>query len=166
MSWFERKKDWAEEVLTADDLNAEFDAVAAALNGIAQAKRVSSSESIQMVGAKDVPGASVSITLSRPSLVIVSTNFHLDITTGAGSNKGYAVGYLNVDGSNQAVYPVLGCGQNMRVGQTVGESYVLSLGTGSHTLKLRCEVNTEGPPTGGYCWNAGFSYLILPDPEP
>lgn len=51
MSWFTRKKDWAEEeVLTAADLNTELDAIAAALNSTSPVQIVTGAANITYGG--------------------------------------------------------------------------------------------------------------------
>jgi hypothetical protein len=170
MSWFKRKKDWAaKEILTAGDLDNEFDNVAEALNSLIGSGRIASSGAKAITGGivvseVDVPGASASITLTRPSIVIVSTVFDMEMSSGTGAGKVYVAGALNVNGANQSTAAELGLHAESYVQANVGETYRLALGTGAHTLKLKLAVNEEGPAASITCWHATATYLIVPEP--
>jgi hypothetical protein len=146
MSWFSRKKAFEEEAdILGVDFETEFDTIANAFNGLFKGDRVSASSNLLLTGGyKDVPGASVSITPSMSSLLYVWPVF---VTTAGG-----VTGVVNVDGSDQAYEA-----------NTV-QALCISLTAGAHTVKLRAKpifVGAELQKT-----NTGFTYLLVPDPEP
>jgi hypothetical protein len=160
MSWFKRLRSFSpEEEIKAGDFEAEYDNLAEALNGLVAGADVRCSESLTLTGAfQDVPGASATITLSRASLVFVWATWGLGAT--GGLLPGTA-GSLSVDGAEQ---PVVAEGME-EVADFASQSYCLKLTAGSHTIKQRARLVSGN--TGVCIKNfTGFTYLVLPNPEP
>jgi hypothetical protein len=143
MSWFKRKKDWAaKEILTAGDLDSEFDNVAEALNTLFQSGAAIASGSLELTSSlQDVPGTSTAVTAPRASLLIAwvtadgggSQTYVVSLPTGAHTLKlrakkfvfltsaSYVV--LNVDGSDQSAHATVGTAEE--IGKYTGFGYLL-----------------------------------------
>jgi len=172
MSWFSRKRSFVEDTdILAPDFEAEFDNIAEALNSLVGSGRIASSKSQEVHPGTfteeiDVSGATVTFTLARPSVVIVTTAFDLQMNAGTGSGKAFVQGKLNVDGSNQGTGAELGVAPLGFIQATIGEAYRLQLGAGAHTLKLRLGCTAEGPATSAENLHASATFFYYPDPEP
>lgn len=175
MSWFKRKREFAEEAdALADDVDTEFDNIAEGLNGLFQAGAVTSSAVVTagVVGGEgSVPGSTKTITVDRPGLAIISSIFNIEISSGTSTGKVYVQGYLYVDGSKQPHFAELGqnsyqSGPSPEVAQgTVSETYVVQLSEGSHTFKQAHQGFNVGATTYRI-WSANYTYLIVPNPSP
>lgn len=110
---------------------------------------------------QDVPGASLNITPSVASTLLVTTAFNLLINDTEG--KGItALGILDVDGVGQeikVVYTIIGgVGDNQVSQATLSEVYAIPLSAAAHTIKL--QVRSEGTGTGE-CTDARFLYMLI-----
>jgi len=180
MSWFKRKREFAEEAdALAEDIESEFDTIAEALNGLVQMGSVTASKDTSLSGAfeaeVEIPGTEKTLTLERSSLVLVSTTFDFDLSSGTyGSTspnaKGFVQGFLKVDGAKQPRYAELAIKRESRVQVTVPANNLVALSAGNHTLELAAEPLHE-PNASNYnatVWHAatGYSYVVIPNPEP
>ncbi len=72
--WYERAKAFAANTpAKAEDMEAEMDNIAEAFNGLFNGRSVAASGDLTLTGIlQDVPGASASISVSRPSVLLVA----------------------------------------------------------------------------------------------
>lgn len=172
-------KDLAEKV--EDIIEERAAAAATELLAFASGARINGSEAKTVTGSEgDVVGATKTLVLAHKSLVFVSAQFDFDVKVGtslttSAAAKGGAIGYLNVDGSNQSNNAELLCAtidgggqlESAKVQACVAQSYALTLAAGSHTIKLRCKTFTEGSSIfveTATAWipHTGFTYIVLP----
>lgn len=157
MSWFKRKKDWvSKEILTAADLDAEFDNVAEALNSLLQSGVVASSEALALSGShQTVPGSAKTVTVARPSILLVWAAFELN---GSGAGQ-LASGAIVVDGVEQP--------QTVTTEATLDAGHaalaVVTLSAGVHEILLHAW-SLIGTVSCGK--RTRYVYLVLPNPEP
>lgn len=171
MTWFSTPQAFvADTPARAAGVNENFDAVAAAFNGIVQGGVVTVSEDkIQTTEAEiELPGSSKTITLAQASLVQVTTFFDWTMETSSGGpGQTYVRGYLNVGGSNQSAYASLGLHETEFVQATCGMTYMLELAAGEHALKLKQKVfKTPSVISVTTATSTRFSYLVFPNPAP
>jgi hypothetical protein len=171
MSWFDRLREFKEgEDILADDFETEFDNVQAGLNRLIQMGSVSASGSSGLPVTStegDVPGTTVSLAPEIASLVKVDIVLNLELLSANGGVNS-AFGWLSVDGTKQtpaAVQELLSWSTPNAdsVQSCVGQSFVVPLAAGSHTLKIR--VKSTG---GATLWPADttLTYLMVPNPSP
>lgn len=175
MSWFSIPKVFtAETKAKAAEVNENFDAVETALNGLFKAGRVNG-EALTIgenPARVDVPGSSKTLTLALASLVLIHLEADIELEVGANEKHSASV-VLNVDGVDQATGANAGGqGTSIVVEASAAVSYVLTLAAGSHTLKMRAEHAGYLVPGGGARAarfspiSLGYSYLVIPNPEP
>lgn len=177
MSWFSRIREFVEEEdAKADDLEAELDNIAEALNGQFAGGSAAASEDLTLTGSyQDVPGASVSCALEQAGLVLVTAVFDFNVArTTVGAIGAVMLGEMNVGGSGQAataIYApttmlVSGTAGGLRA--TVAQTWLLSLASGSTTLKLRAKYSSveSGCTAKIFATHTRFTYLAVADPEP
>lgn len=121
----------------------------------------SASEDLTLTSSyQDVPGASLEITPTVESKLIVLAAYNFTFTEHVQGFKYY--GTLKVDsGSEQSNVAKLG-GNNASFEATVFQPYVLTLSAAKHTINMRAkgEVNAAASPKV-LKTNTGFVYLLL-----
>lgn len=169
MSWFTTPKVFtAGQKAKAADVDENFTAIEEALNGLFKMASVGASGNLTPGGPyQDVPGTSVTVTVARASLALVTTTFDF-VMAGSSSGGAECIGALNVDGSNQAAIARAEGFANAtlwKTAATVGQDYVIPLDVGAHTLKLQARKENVG---NAECrkTNTRLAYLVLPNPEP
>lgn len=160
MTWFSRKKEFPEEAdILGDDFETEFDAIADAFNGLFKADRVAASENwaISEIALSDVPGATLSITPSVASLLLV-----MAVVSGqATATTTIIEAVVDVDGADQAAKIKFTSPLSEQVSDS--QVFCIALAAGAHTVKLQAKSNF---PAVGVAPYTGFVYLLIPDPEP
>lgn len=164
MSWFTRKKSFvAKTPAAAADVEAEFDHIADGFNGLFKPGRVSASGDLTLTTSyQDVPGATLSITPTVASTLLVWATADLEGSTPTEIAVGKAIAVLNVDSadrSEQLINGFLSTSAILR--ETVGQSFSISLTAAAHTIKLRAKMEklTSGKARET---NTGFTYLLIP----
>lgn len=149
MSWFSMPKAAvAHTTAKAADVDANFDAIEDAFNGLFKGDRVSASADLVLFKDPytDVPGASGAVSPPVPSLLFVWAVF---------SVTGEVTGVVNLDGADQPYEAAGG-------GEFVPQVLCLKLNAGAHTVKLRAKADAGTV----HKTNTGFTYLLVPNPEP
>lgn len=171
MSWFTTPKVFtAGQKARAADVDENFTAIEEALNDLFQMGSAGASANVTPAQGGpyvDVPGAAATITVPRSSFVLVTTFFDF-VEAGSSSGGAECLGALNVDGAVQAAVARLEGFANAtlwKTAATVGQSYVIPLDVGAHTLKLQVRKENVAPAECKKT-NTRFTYLVLPDPEP
>jgi hypothetical protein len=157
---YERRESFVEGAdASAATIESEFDNIADAFNGLFRAGRASASDDLSLKSAEynDIPGASVTLTLSAPGLLMVNALFELELPAGGLVFEGA----LNVDGSNQAQIARLSYGEH--VAFQSHQTWCVPLGVGVRTIKLRGR-NELGEAGKVKKTNSGFTYLLIPEP--
>lgn len=181
MSWFSRLREFVEEDdILADDFEAEFDGIATALNSLFQSGSVVASADFGMGGSVGevwessykVTGTEKSVTAAVASILLVTAvfDFRTQETSGGGPEMR---GVLVVDGSPQTKaaklrhqFSVVSSGEVIE--GTVSQTYVVELAAGAHTLSLYARPwagSVTGSPKA-LKDHTGYTYLLIPDPEP
>lgn len=166
MSLFERVQSFVEGTdADAEAIEAEFDAIAAAFNGLFEVGRISASSDLSLTSSyQDVPGATLSITPSVPSLLLVFAVADLEGSTPTEIAVGKTIAVLNVDGSDRSEQLINGfLSTSAIVRETVSQAFSVSLTAAAHTVKLRAKMEklTSGK---AHQTNTGFLYLLIPEP--
>lgn len=178
MSWFSRIREFVEEEdAKADDLDAELDNVAEALNGQFAGGSAAASEDLALTASyQDVPGASDSCVLEQAGLVLVNAVFDFNAAReSVGALGAVMLGELNVDGSGQSATAIYApttmstsgiSGGGLRA--TVAQTWLLPLAPGNHTLKLRAKYASVGSGCTAklFATHSRFSFLAVADPNP
>jgi hypothetical protein len=155
---YERAESFIEDTeADATTVESEFDNIADYFRGLFQAGHLTASAKPTIgTGYTDIAGTSETLTVARPSLLLAVATF--DPTVTAGSTF---TGTLTLDGvTHQEAVLVAPSGA---VGRwAVTQSYVLPIGTGSHTFKLQCKRN--GTVEIFSTANTGLTYLVIPEP--
>jgi hypothetical protein len=157
---YERAESFSEDTdATASTIESEFDNIADAFNGLFRADRVSATEDLSLKGAEynDIPGASVTLTLSAPGLLIVNALFELELPAGGLVFEGA----LNVDGSNQGPIARLSYGEHIAF--QAHQTWCVPLSVGAHIVKLRGR-NELGDAGKVKKTNSGYTYLLVSEP--
>jgi hypothetical protein len=173
MSWFSRLREFKEgEDIVADDFETEFDGIASALNTLIKGGQVDASGPIELLAEQtgDVPGAVLSLVLTRSSVVQVVMTADAQITAVDNGPGPFVQVAMVVDGAPQSAVAKLAAKLegvqptpvgSMVVRASVARTFSLALGAGSHALKMsahttgRALVSPEG---------TGFSYTVIPAP--
>jgi hypothetical protein len=104
----------------------------------------------------DITGASLSITPSAASYMIITAVYDIDVAT----NGDVFLGYLDVDGTNQTPVAVLDAVANGDR-KTVAQTWRISLTAAAHTIKLQ---GARASGSGSATYNqdhTGFTYFIF-----
>jgi hypothetical protein len=148
----------------SEDVNFNFDKVSDALNDLFQVGRVQASGKGTMTTSfSDITGASKSITVDQPSILVAIATFHPTVE----SNAAFT-GTLNIDGVDQTVEAVLSAPSGAGAAAwPVTATYVKELAEGAHTVKMRGKKSGSGVSVEVFdIDNTGFVYYVIPDPEP
>jgi hypothetical protein len=166
MTWFDRKHAFVEEAdALADDVEAEFEGIAEALNSFVQAGRVQAAKALKPMSSsyQDIQGTSKTLVLERASIVQITAVF--DVTVYEGDSF---TGTINVDGSADVETATFVAPDSIATGHIrlpVTQTWCKELSAGSHAIKLVAKRN--GSDTYIFdATNTGYTYLVLPDPEP
>lgn len=178
MSWFSRLREYLEEEdILADDFEAEFDAIADALNSLVVTGRTAASEDKIVISGEAwvkanhrISSTAEAISLVRASIVKIWATFDFDLLLVNGEEMSQE-GTVAVDDAAQTAIAVNrftnNTAGNKRQRKTVSQTYEIELAAGSHTLELWARLSSS---TGGESkarkTNTSLSYMILPDPEP
>jgi hypothetical protein len=166
MSWFTRAKSFVEKTpAAAADVEAEFDNIADSFNGLFKTGRVSASENLTLTTSyQDVPGASLSITPSVASRLLVWATADVQVGTPTQLSLGYAFVKLNVDGADRTEQMLRGYFGGAAVErQPLHQDYSITLTAAAHTIKLRSKMENAESATC-YGTHTGFTYLLIPEP--
>jgi hypothetical protein len=118
--------------------------------------RCSSSTTVNSSSRGDVVGATVTITPTVASYMIINATFDLDSNT-AGD---IVVGVLDVDSSEESVQAVHEAAINGHR-EAVSQNWKISLSAAQHTIKLTF-YRAAGSGTCRTYTNTGFTYLLIP----
>lgn len=161
MSIYERKREFIEdEDALADDIEVEFDGIAAALNSLVAGGVVSASEDLTLKNTtQDVPGAEVNLSPTVASKLLVVANFRV-FCSGATIFEGF----LRVGESDQSQVAYLG--ETTTAETMASQIYVVDLAAGTHTVKLRAKAPSVSGAPKVRATHSRLLYLLIPDPEP
>lgn len=159
MSWFKIPKSFtAKTTAKAAEVNENFEEVEDALNELFKSARVQSTGK-PTLGASyvEVPGTSKTIEVARASLLIVTATFDVSVSTAT------FTGNLEIDEATQTQEAVLNAAAGTIRG-AVTQTYFKEIAKGSHTVKMVGKKN--GSAEVFDVENTGYTYLVIPDPEP
>lgn len=162
MGWFKRVSEFvAKTTAKAADVEAEFDAIAAALNEVITIGEARATLD-WVVGPEFHTEASVVVDAAVDSLIKIDWTVDASLY-----NQGATViGVIRFDGAGQAATQAAIIDFNESRGvtrATISQSAVIDLPKGIHTIELRVE-STGGSTTINKT-HTGFSYVITPKPE-
>jgi hypothetical protein len=160
--WYKRAKSFvAKSAAKAADVEGEFDNIEEAFNGLFKAGRVQASGKGTLTGAySDIPGASADLVVAVPSLLIAVVTFDI-----SAREADTFIGNLNMDGvtGQEAAFAPTSSVSGIRV--PVTQTYFKKLAAGTRTIKMVAKKNGSSPEIFSAA-NSGFTYLLIPDPEP
>ncbi len=164
MGWFERAKAFvAHTTAKAADVEAEFDNIELALNSMLQmGEEVASGKTAFGNNFADIAGTERTIVVDRPSLLLVDVVLDLDLEAGD-----FFEGVLVVDGvlqTKRITHSAQTGGGHAR-GTFAAQTYYVELEPGSYDLKLQGKRNGTDVSIFNAA-NSGYTFLVVPNPEP
>lgn len=171
MSWFKTPKIFtAKTTAKAAEVDENFEKIEEAFNGLFTYGVVSASEFIGLSSTSwvGVPGASVALSPTIPSKVLVVANF--DFTVNAASGTQAAYGSISVDSGEPDSHTAILFSKALKIGETVepratvSQVYVVGLTAGAHTIALRAKGLSAVAGITVNETSTRLLYLMLPEP--